>query len=159
MPRTVQATSTAAGKEATMSGHPMSRGLPRESRGSIVVTYLYLGALAAIFAGVAWSFFASFQPTRLPNPGLTAYHPPALLALYPPPRLYSSPAPEIVAEAESEPASSVTSTIARQVQREPSPKGLAPRKSKRTASRPSDPRNPFVMTYTQFHSYGYFRPW
>jgi hypothetical protein len=137
----------------------MSRGLPRESSVSIITTYLYLGILAALFAGVASFIYASFQPTRLLNAGVAAYHVPAALALYPPPRLYSSLAPEVAADADRQPALSVTSAFARQLQREPSPKGPAPKKSKQTASRSRDPRNQYFMTYTQFHSYGYFRPW
>jgi hypothetical protein len=137
----------------------MSRGLPRESSVSIIITYLYLGILAALFASVASFIHTSFQPTRLPNPGVAAYHVPAPLALYPLPRVYSSPGPEVAADAELQPASSLTSASNQQVEREPSPKGPAPKKSKQTASSPRDPRNQYFMTYTQFHSYGYFRPW
>jgi hypothetical protein len=137
----------------------MSRGLTRESSVSVIITYLYLGILAALFAGGASVIYTSFQPTRLPNPGVAAYHVPAALELYPLPRPYSSPAPEVAADAELQPALSVTGTATGQVQREPSPQGPAPKKSKQTASRPRDPRDQFFMTYTQFHSYGYFRPW
>ena len=136
----------------------MSRGLTRESSVSVIITYLYLGILAALFVGGASFIYASFQPTRLPNPGVAAYHVTAALEFYPPPRLYSSPTPEVAADAELQPALSVTGASTQQVQHDPSPKGRAPKKSKQTASRPSDPRNQYFMTYTQFHSYGYFQP-
>jgi hypothetical protein len=133
----------------------MSRGLSRESSVSIITTYLYLGILAALLAGVASFIHTSFQPTRLPNPGVSAYDVPAALAVYPPPRLYSSPALKVAADAEVQPVSSATVTPTQQIQREPSPKGPAQKKSKQTASRPRDPPNQYFMTYTQFHSYGY----
>ena len=87
------------------------------------------------------------------------HHVPAALALYPLPQVYSSPVPEVAADAELQPALSLTSASTQQVQREPSPKSPAPKKSKQSASRPRDPRNQHFMTFTQFHSYGYFRPW
>jgi hypothetical protein len=136
----------------------MPRGLPRESSASIIISYLYFGILAALLAGVTSFIHTSFQPARLPNPGVAAYHVPAALALYPLPRVYSSPAPEVAADAELQPALSLTSASTQQVQREPSPKSPAPKKSKQSASRPRDPRNQYFMTFTQFHSYGYFRP-
>jgi hypothetical protein len=137
----------------------MSRGLTKESSPSVIITYLYCGVLMAVFAGVVSFIYTSFQPTRLPNPGLAAYHVPAALALYPLPRPYSSPAPEVAADAKLQPAVSITGAATEQLQRENSPKGSAPKKGKRAASRPRNPSNQYFMTYTQFHSYGYFRPW
>jgi hypothetical protein len=133
----------------------MSRGLPKENSVSIIITYLYLGILAAFLAGAASFIHTSFQPTRLPNPGVAAHDVPAALTVYPPPRLYSSPALEVAAEAEVQPVSTATVAPTQQIQREPSAKGPAPKKSKQTASRPRDPPNQYFMTYTQFHSYGY----
>jgi hypothetical protein len=130
----------------------MSRGLPRQSSGSIIIgACLYFGALAALFTGVGWFVYTSFQPIRLSNPGVAAYHPPTAVELYPSPRLYLSPAPEVVAETQSERPPSITTASIRQI--EP-----APKKSKPTASRPRDPRNPYLMTYAQ-SPFGYFRPW
>jgi hypothetical protein len=134
----------------------MSRGLARKSNVSVVITYVYLGMLAALFVGFASFVHASFQPTRLPNPGVAAYHVPAALALYPSPPLYSSPAPEMAADADLQPASSPT--VAEAVQREPAGKSPARKKSKRTASRLRDRPAQYVMTPTQFQSYGYVRP-
>ena len=136
----------------------MSRGLARESSVSVIITYLYLGILAALFAGVASFIHSSFQPTRLPNPGVAAYHVPAALELYPPPRLYSSPAPEITDDVKLQPASSVTAASIEQVNREPAPKSPAPKKRKQTASRLRGPPVQYSMTPTQFLSYGYVGP-
>jgi len=120
--------------------------------------YLHLGILAALLAGVASLIHASFQPTRLPNLGVAAYHVPAALELYPPPRLYSSPAPEVAADVELQPASSLAATSTESVQREPARKSPARKKSNQTASRLRDPRAQYLMTPTQFHSYGYVGP-
>jgi hypothetical protein len=136
----------------------MSRGLARESSVSVIITYLYLGILAALFAGIASFIHTSFQPTRLPNPGVPAYHVPAALEFYPPPRLYSSPAPEVTADADLQPASSVTAAATEPVKREPAPKSPAPKKRKQTASRPRAPPAQYLMTPTQFHSYAYVGP-
>ena len=136
----------------------MSRGLARESNVSVIITYLYLGILAALLAGVASFIHTSFQPTRLPNPGAAVYHVPAALELYPPPGLYSSPAPEVAADAEPQPASSLTAASTEPVQREPAPKSPARKKSKQTASRLRDPPVQYSMTPAQFHSYGYAGP-
>jgi hypothetical protein len=114
--------------------------------------------LAALLAGVASFVHTSFQPTRLPNPGVSAYHVPAALELYPPPRHYSSPVLEVDADAELPPASSLAAASTEPVQREPARKSPAPKKSKRTASRLRDPPARYLMTYSQFHSYGYFGP-
>jgi hypothetical protein len=136
----------------------MSRGLARESNVSVIITYLYLGIVAALLAGVASFIHTSFQPTRLPNPGVAAYHVPAALEHYPPPRLYSSPVPEVAADAELQPASSLTAESTEPVQREPARKSPARKKSKQTASRLRDPPAQYLMTPTQFHSYGYVGP-
>jgi hypothetical protein len=137
----------------------MSRGLARESSVSVVITYLYLGILAALFAGVVSFIHSSFQPIKLANPGMAAYHVPAALELYPPPRLYSSPAPEIDGDAEPQPASSNAAASTEPAQREPAPKSTAPKKRKQTASRLRGPPAPYYsMTPAQFFSYGYAGP-
>jgi hypothetical protein len=137
----------------------MSRGLRRESGVSITITCLYLGFLAAIFAGIASFIYASFQPTRRPNPGVAAYGASTTLTLYPLLPLDASPAPELEADADPQPLLSTTGASGQQVQRGETSKGPAPKKSKQTASRPHALRNKYFMTNTQFHSYGYFRPW
>ena len=139
----------------------MSRELRRESRVSITITCLYLGILAAIFAGIASFIYASFQPTRRPNPGMAAYRVSTALTLYPLPPLYAAPEPEPELEADADPQPLLTTTGAsgQQVQRGETSKGPAPKKIKQTASRPHTLRNQYFVTNTQFHSYGYFRPW
>jgi hypothetical protein len=137
----------------------MSRGLRRDNGVSIVITYLYLTILAAIFAGITSFIYTSFQPTRLHNPGMTAYRVPATPAQHPVSSLDASPGPELAADADPQPVLSPTAASGQQVQRVESPKGPAPKKSKQTASRPHALRNKYFMTDTQFHSYGYFRPW
>jgi hypothetical protein len=137
----------------------MSLGLRRDSGISIIITYLYRAIVAAIFVGIASFIYTSFQPTRLPNPGMTAYRVPAALVLYPLPSSYASPEPELAADADPLPVLSPTAVSGQQVQRGESPKGPAPKKSKQAASRPHALRNKYFMTNTQFHSYGYFRPW
>ncbi len=136
----------------------MSRGLTRKGNVSVIVSYLYLGGLAALLAGVAWFIHASFQPTKLSNPGLAAYHVPAALELYPPPPLYSSPVPEVAADAELQPASSLTAAANALAQSEPARKSPARKKSKQTAARLRDAPARYVMTPTQFNSYGYVGP-
>jgi hypothetical protein len=136
----------------------MARGLARESSVSVIITYLYLGILVALFAGIVSFIHNSFQPISLPNPGVAAYHVPAAVELYPPPRLYSSPAPEIDANAEPPPASSVTTASTEPAQREPAPKSPAPKKHKQTASRLRAPPAQYSMTPGQFFSFGYVGP-
>ncbi len=136
----------------------MSRGSARERNVSVIITYLYLGFMAALLTGIAAFIHASFQPTRLQNPGVAAYHMPAALELYPPPRLYSSPTPEINADAEPQSASSVTAASTEPAQTEPARKSPARNKSKQTASRLRDPPALYSMTPAQFHSYGYVGP-
>jgi hypothetical protein len=136
----------------------MSRGSARESSASAIIAYPYLGILAALFAGVGSFIHSSFQPISLPNPGVAAYHVPAALKLYPPPRLYSSPAPEIVADADLQPASSMSAAATEPVKREPAPKSPALMKRKQTASRLRGPPVRYSMTPTQFLSYGYVGP-
>jgi hypothetical protein len=136
----------------------MSRGLARKSSVSIIIIYLYLGILAALFAGVVSFIHASFQPTRLPNPGVAAYKVPAALELYPPPRRYSSPAPEIDADAEPQPVSNLTAASTEAVQPEPARKSPVPKKRKQTATRLRGPPAQYSMTPTQFFSYGYVGP-
>ncbi len=134
----------------------MSRGFAKTSSVSAIIAYVYLGILAALLVGFASFVRTSFQPTTLSNPGVAAYQVPAALALYPPPRLYSSPVPEVAADAELQPASSPA--VAEAVQREPAGKGPTRKKSKQAASRLRDPPAQYVMTPTQFHSYGYVGP-
>jgi hypothetical protein len=141
----------------------MSRGLDRESSVSVILTYLYFGILAAFLAGIASFIHASFQPTRLPNPGVAAYHVPAKLEVYPPRRFDSSPAPE-VADVEPQPASSLSATATAPAQPEPARKSPARKKSKQIASRLRAPAAQYLppaqypMTPAQFHSYGYVGP-
>jgi len=136
----------------------MSRGLARKSSVSVILTYLYLGFLAALLAGGASFIHASFQPTKLSNPGVAAYHVPPALELYPLPRLYSSPAPEVADDAELQPASSLAAASIEPVQGEPARKGPTRKKSKQAASRLRDPPARYVMTPSQFYSYGYVGP-
>jgi hypothetical protein len=136
----------------------MSRGLARDSNVSVIITYLYLGVLAALVAGVVSFIVTSFQPTRLLNPGVAAYHVPAALELYPPPRLSSSPVPEIAADAELQPGSSLSAASTELAQPEPARKRPARNKSKQTAPRLRDPPALYSMTPAQFHSYGYVGP-
>jgi hypothetical protein len=65
----------------------------------------------------------------------------------------------VLFRSQADSASSKAPASIRQVQGEPSPKAPARKKNKKTASRARDPRNAYFMTYDQFHSYGYFRPW
>jgi hypothetical protein len=134
----------------------MSRGLAGKSNVSVIITYVYIGSLAALLVGFAAFVRTSFQPTRLANPGVAAFHVSAALAVYPPPPLYSSPVPEVAADAELQAASSAT--VAEAVQREPAGKSPARKKSKRTASRLRDRPAQYVMTPSQFQSYGYVGP-
>jgi len=135
----------------------MSRGLAGKSNVSVIITCVYLGVLAALLVGFASFVHTSFQPTKLSNPGVAALHLPAALALYPPPRLSYSPMLEAAADAELQSASRMAAAEA--VQREPAGKSPAPKMSKQTASRHRDPLPAqYVMTPTQFHSYGYVGP-
>jgi hypothetical protein len=122
------------------------------------VTYLYLGILVALLAGVASYIHTSFRPTRLSNPGVAAYQVPATLELYPPPPLYSSPVPEIAADAELQPASRLTAASTEPAQPEPARQSPVRKKSTQTESRLRDPPARYWMTPAQFHSYGYVGP-
>ncbi len=136
----------------------MSRGFTRTSNVSFIITYLYFGILAALFAGVMSFIHSSFRPTKLSNPGVAAYHVPAALELYPLQGLSPSPVPAAAADAELEPASNLTAASTEPVQPEPARKSPAPKKGKQTAARVREPPVQYLMTPAQFHSYGYVGP-
>jgi hypothetical protein len=75
----------------------MSRRPALESKTSILEVSLYVGLLAAVFAGTASYVYGAFRPQQLPNLGLAAYHPPSAVELLPPPRTYLTLAPAVEA--------------------------------------------------------------
>jgi hypothetical protein len=70
---------------------------------SIIGLSLYVGFLATLAAGSGACVYAAFQPVKLPNPGLAAYHPPPAVELIPPASAYSTEAP-VVEAASAQPA-------------------------------------------------------
>jgi hypothetical protein len=124
----------------------MSRRLPLERSSSILGVAVYLGFLAAVFAGAGTCVYAVFQPVRLPNPGLAAYHPPAA---YPRPQLYSAPAPATLAEAQTDAPQAPSATSPRPAQSEAALEAPAPKKIKHAQTRSRDSTNPSTA-YSQW---------
>jgi len=144
----------------------MSQRVQENSKSDIGLhVYVYLSFLALVYFGVGSVVYGAMQPTRLANPGLTAYEAPAAVrALYPQQRTSFFerdivPAPVAALEASDlEHALPTTVRPTTRSERKASSEASDHRKnSKRTASRTRERQRQVMLTHNP--EYGFKWVW
>jgi hypothetical protein len=140
----------------------MARHYREQSDGLEVAPAILLGLYCAVAGCFAFGLYALLQPTRLSNPGLSAYQfPSATIVTYAlSPRLSNAPQPIPSVEAAApEPETTGTTAQGRNDVQKPNRqvKSESPRRQRATSHR-KERRSP-TMDYAAQPFLGGFRPW